>query len=1366
MFKRCFVLCILWAAVAMGAWAQVRRDAAAKLSVTTQMFLDEMAGKLSYDELGKERYVGGQMLEWAGLPPQRLYAAPDTVEGRAYISAFVRLAEVADTEGLKALGVVVQRVFKECSLLTALIPVERVSEVAELESVRRVSVAELMTPMTDVARGVTNAGDVLTHTAEALRQGLAQGYDGSGVLLGVLDVGIDFRHIAFKDSEGNSRIARAYVYNGGTGSVYDSVAATALTTDDNTGDHGTHTATTAGGSSVVVSGSTVAVTDDHAHATYGGMAPGARLCLAGAKGLNQVALANITGDLADYADSEGAPLVVSNSWGSQSGPHDGTGLLAAVYNSLFNDSHPNRIALFATGNYGGKSKDGEGGGYHVYGTASAASPLGTIVRSNSLGDADGGYFYQGWIVSAWARNTGVGSLAVRVHVLDASTGAILHTVDAHSHGLYTNVGDYYTGSWGVYYDQVESDKTQVVVYSLGGLTAAGYSNDDGYIRSNYTLAVEVYPYNSNATTVVDIWGGGNGYFTSHLTTGGHEWTAGSDDMSVSNEATIANVITVGAYVSKMTWTDYDGRHWRSATGTVGDIASFSSYATAEASPTGQQCPWIAGPGARLAAGVNHYHTTSVDNNSYYGSNRNNFLVVNNAGSPYAMMQGTSMATPVVAGIVALWLQQAREHNIDLTVSDVKNIMRSTAIHDAYTTTGDNASHFGNGKINALGFVAPSWQGGGTAADPYLITTTAEMDRLACNVNIGIDYGGKYFRLANDIAYDSTTPNNYTPVGCNYADGRHPHAFNGIFDGYGNSISGIVAMGDDGQGVFGLLGADGGVVDLTVASSTFAGNNDVGAVVGNNQGSVSGCFAKEVVVMTGDGGSSVGAVVGSSSGTLSGNYYYHCSLQNSSGAFTSGIGYGGDGSTQGPCDIVAGNGAVEVYRLTLADGITSTGGVSYSDGGGHYCRANATVTLSYQPTEGYDVSLIATKDDTDPIETVHVGTSGGAYSLTMPAADITVAPGVAMAIVADSWYAIASPMHDDGQSYQTLSHVVGLTNGSYDMFYFDEPTGTWINQKTTGTGFDAMQRGRGYIYRRASDALLGFVGLANAGSYNVGLTAGCADEGLRGFNLVGNPYPHSVGLDRAYYTLQPNGIWLAHNGGALAVGQAAMVYTGSGSTLPFADALPTPTAKGDNAKTIKQSNNQAIKTIAFTLSDGIYEDRAIACLADGNELPKMAHLNTEAPRLSIGDYAVRMLGGNTQSFLLSAYGSGEYTLTVSLTGSMGYLHLVDNLMGDDIDLLRENSYTVHLMGSDADRFTVRLSPEGEDAPFAYVSAGSVVVQGCGTLQVFDVMGRLLFTQELGSGRSLSTFDTQLFPGTGVYILRLGGKTQKVVIRIKN
>lgn len=63
-------------------------------------------------------------------------------------------------------------------------------------------------------------------------------------------------------------------------------------------------------------------------------------------------------------------------------------------------------------------------------------------------------------------------------------------------------------------------------------------------------------------------------------------------------------------------------------------------------------------------------------------------------------------------------------------------------------------------------------------------------------------------------------------------------------------------------------------------------------------------------------------------------------------------------------------------------------------------------------------------------------------------------------------------------------------------------------------------------------------------------------------------------------------------------------------------------------------------------------------------------------------------------------------------------------------------------------------------FAYVVGDGVIVTGSGTLEAYDIMGRKLFTQEVDS--QLSILNSQ-FPTAGVYVLRMGGKAQKIVIK---
>ena len=704
-------ICLLFACMAFSAVVFAQSDdVSKKLSVTTQLFLDELKGEISFErDTQNEKKLGlkpvDMDLRWNRKHRDRMIATPDTIDGEVFISAFIRLEDDNQLSELEALGVQVQCSFDN-GLITANIPVDKINEVAGISNVQRVNVASLMTPATYKAREATHVDDLLTLSNDAISSGLTNKYDGTGVVLGVIDTGIDFQHIAFKDKNGNSRIKRAYVYNGSRAQEYSNFTATSPTSDDRTADHGTHTSSTAGGSSVIVNGNTVTVTDDHARATYGGMAPGADLYLAGINGLASTYLANAFQKICNYADEVGKPVVVSNSWGSQYGPHDGTDDFGTIVSSYFGSSHPNHVCLFAASNDAGKSKDNEGGGYHLSGTASKSNPLGAILRSATYTNTDAGYYYTDIIANAWARSTSVSTIACTIYVLNSKTGKVLTsvTVTPSSYGTsVSGLSNYYEGSLKVYKDYISGSKAQLLVQAEDLTSKSLYEttqNGEKYYKSNYTLAIQFYP--TSGSSVIDVWGGDYCYYTDHLPSEGITWTDGTDDMTVSDEAMNPNVISVGAYVTSNRTTNYAGTTTdHSYEYTIGDIAPFSSYATASESVTGLQYPWISAPGARLIAGVNHYHTASTDDYSYYGSNFNQDLVVNSASNPYAAMEGTSMATPVAAGIVALWLQAAKEVDKQLTNDDVKEIMKETAIHDSYTTTGPNASHFGQGKINAL-----------------------------------------------------------------------------------------------------------------------------------------------------------------------------------------------------------------------------------------------------------------------------------------------------------------------------------------------------------------------------------------------------------------------------------------------------------------------------------------------------------------------------------------------------------------------------------------------------------------------------------------------------------------------------------------
>ena len=421
--------------------------------------------------------------------------------------------------------------------------------------------------------------------------------------------------------------------------------------------------------------------------------------------------------------------------------------------------------------------------------------------------------------------------------------------------------------------------------------------------------------------------------------------------------------------------------------------------------------------------------------------------------------------------------------------------------------------------------------------------------------------------------------------------------------------------------------------------------------------------------------------------------------------------------------------------------------------------DASAWQSLDPTAATNNSITGLAAETK-YEVVVVANCGDPHPVSNPIF-FTTLYGKSIDIAANSWYAIASPVHNSGDNETVVGvdNLIATDPVKYDFLRYNEQYAKWESQKDDG--FD-MERGRGHIYRRSAATTLKFIGERNTGNITY-YCQGASSGTMKGWNLIGNPYPHEITrahisqaygyLVSGYYTLQTSGIWQAEASttAPIAVGQAILVKVTSGGNVTFSETAPATKAA-------------PASTIAFTVSNDEFTDIAYARFSSEEGLPKISHLNPEAPMLSIDGYAIANLNEGIESFPMSFSGNGEYTLTVSgNTNVTGYLHLVDRLTGRDIDLLNTPSYS--FTGSPvSDRFTVKLTPDANEgnstSRFAIFDGNSLIVNGEGTLEVYDVMGRRLMSAEVtGSEYRIPGSDLH----TGVYVLRMNGNSQKIVIK---
>lgn len=598
--------------------------------------------------------------EKAGLvtaPTIKPYAVADSVIPEN-VRVFVTYTDAASLDSISYFGGHVYQTFDDCA--TAVVPVDNLRAFSSLAGISYVEMGSPVQLCNDVARSISGIDDIHSNAGNAM----PQGYTGKGIVVGVIDTGLDYNHIAFRNADGSLRIKRVWNQNGfgkapeafGYGAELtapDEIKA--ANTDTGSEYHGSHTTAIAAGSD--------------RQSDYYGMAPDADIVFV-SFGQNTVDIPNAVKYIFDYAESVGKPCVINMSLGSHAGPHNGNSALDRFFAEA---SGPGRLLVGSVGNEGASNM-------HIGKTFTATSKqLKTLLEIPSGSN-------KATAIDIWGSEGS--SFTVKMILTDAKGKIVESSQD------------------------IPSSLSEPVSFSFGDDNIDGYfyiASGAANTTGEPNIYIECYLNKIGDTrnvglqitgedgASVNMWNLGQYSFVS----GGFRGFSAGDNRTTAGEigGTGEAVISVGSYNSRYTfplWATgnpdelYVVDDYGPEVIPTGDISFFSSHG-----PTidGRMKPDVLAPGALVVSAMNGY----TDAAQQYSSQMVGRTVDGNGKAHYYYFNiGTSMAAPVVTGGLALWL----EADPTLTPERVRDYISRSAVLDSWTgdTPGNDA---GYGKFHAL-----------------------------------------------------------------------------------------------------------------------------------------------------------------------------------------------------------------------------------------------------------------------------------------------------------------------------------------------------------------------------------------------------------------------------------------------------------------------------------------------------------------------------------------------------------------------------------------------------------------------------------------------------------------------------------------
>ncbi|MBI1743124.1 S8 family peptidase [Candidatus Acetothermia bacterium] len=450
---------------------------------------------------------------------------------------FLHCDEQAKFDHLSSLGVRVNQ--PKGKVRTAILPLEGLDRLSDEQTVKRIVPSRYLRLLMDVAPGKVNLPAFRSNS----------GLSGNGVIVGIVDSGIDPKHPAF-----SGRVLRIWdqVMSGPgvpEGSYGAELTGAMLEASRDTHGHGTHVAGIAAGQD----------------AKYGGVAPKANLLIVRSD-LQDAHIADGIRYIFRVAGELGRPAVINLSLGGHWDPHDGTDSLSQIVTS---ESGSGRIVCCAAGNEGDDN-------IHAQVTIPAGATR--TVRFRVPPGFGGTAILNGWYSGSAALEV---SIQVPSRLVTPWQKVITAGNPSQSYSLEDSQVDVSTPGP----DPTNGDHG-VQVFVSGA--APGTPIEAGIWKLRLRNP-------SSAAVRLDVWIIDDSSPQAVFFTG----KSVQDSMKVGSPGAAASAITVASYTTKVSWKDL-GENVREVGLTLDDISGFSSEGPLR---NGTQKPEVAAPGAMIASAL-------------------------------------------------------------------------------------------------------------------------------------------------------------------------------------------------------------------------------------------------------------------------------------------------------------------------------------------------------------------------------------------------------------------------------------------------------------------------------------------------------------------------------------------------------------------------------------------------------------------------------------------------------------------------------------------------------------------------------------------------------------------------------------------